>query len=246
MSWLGGGALSPVNEGGVRLRKGLFLGVLGLVFLLLYVIDLAFNDLQTDVAKALLPFLILSAVDIMLITEDPLQHSRANDNRYIVFFQAQLPRIYIQKRYNLPASEARQRWLRVLRQWKDDDHPNHHYFVTLLRTRYECRTVFYLQRTLIWLSLLSLVALMALAILSWGGVDLPLYYSFENDGLLAIRVIFPFILLGAYTHLRMSHRPDWESPSGVWLKWQVINDLLKAWWDQNEGVAAGKSAGVAT
>ncbi|UCC60808.1 MAG: hypothetical protein JSV02_03020 [Dehalococcoidia bacterium] len=240
MSWLDGGMLSPINEGGVRFRKGLFLGVLGLVFLLIYVIDLAFNDLQIDVAKAVLPFLVLSAVDILLITEDPLQHSRSDDNRYILFFQAQFPRIYIQKRYGLPAPEARRRWLSVLRQWKDEDHPNHHYFVTLLRARYECRTVFYLQRTLIWLSLLSFVALVVLAILSWGGVDLPLYYSFENGGLLVIRIIFPFILLGAYIYLRVSHLPDWESPSGVWLKWKVINDLLKAWWDENEGTAAGK------
>ena len=240
MSWLGGRTLSPVNEGGVRLRKGLFLGVLGLVFLLLYVIDPAFNDLQTDVPKALLSFLVLVAVDILLLTEDPLQHSRSDNNRHIRFFQAQFPRTYIQQRYDLPAPEARRRWLSVLRQWKSEAHPNHHYFVTSLRARYACRTVFYLQRTLIWLSLLSFIALIALAVLSWGGVDLPRYYSLESGGLLAARVIYPFILLGAYVYLRMSHRPDRESPSGVWLKWRVINDLLKAWWDENEGAAAGK------
>jgi hypothetical protein len=243
MSWLDGGTLSPVNEGGVRLRKGLFLGVPGLVFLLLYVIDPAFNDLQTGVAVALMSFLVLSVADILLITEDPLGHSRSVNNRSTAFFQAQFPRIYIQERYGLPAPEARRRWLSVLRQWKDEDHPNHHYFVTLLKARYECRTVFYLQRTLIWLSLLSFVALTVLAVLSWGDIDLPLYYSFESSGLLAVRVIFPFVLLGSYTYLRISHVPDWDSPSGVWLKWKVINDLLKAWWDENEGIAAGKAAG---
>ncbi len=238
MSWLSGGILSPVNEGGVRLRKGLFLGILGLAFLLLYVIDLTFDNLQTDVPKALLPFLALVVSDLLLLTEDPLQYSRSESSRHIVFFQAQFPRIYIQRQYNLPAGEARQRWLSVLRQWKDENHPNHAYFVTLLRARHGCRAVFYLQRVLLWLSLLSFVALAILAGLSWwGGLDLPGFYSLQNDSLTAARIAFPFLLFGLYLYLRVGNRPDQENPTGVWMKWQWINDLLKAWWDQNEGAS---------
>lgn len=238
MSWLSGGSLSPVNEGGVRLRKGLSLGLLGLAFLLLYVIDLTFDNLQTDVPKALLPFLVLVVIDLLLLAEDPLQYSRSKSNRHIAFFQAQFPRIYIQRQYNLPAREARQRWLSVLRQWKDENHPNHVYFVTLLRARHGCRTVFYLQRVLIWLTLLSFVALAILAGLSWwGGLDLPSFYSLQNDSLTAARIVFPFLLFGLYLYLRVGNRPDQENPTGVWLKWRWINDLLKAWWDQNEGAS---------
>jgi hypothetical protein len=236
VNWLAGGLLTPHYEGGLRLRKGLFLGFLGLAFLLLYVVDLTFDDWVADIPRVFLPLLALSAIDILLLSEDSLQHSRSASNRHISFFKAQFPRIYIQKQYNLPAPEARQRWLAVLRQWKDENHPNHFYFVALLRRRLECRTVFYLQRVLIWLSLLSFVALVILAVLSWwGALDLPRFYSLDNAGLTVARIVFPIALLGLYVYLRMDNRPDQDNPTGVWLKWEEINDQLKAWWDQNEG-----------
>jgi len=236
VNWLAGGLLTPRSEGGLRLRKGLFLGFLGLAFLLLYVVDLTFDDWVADIPRVLLPLLALSAIDILLLSEDSLKYSRSASNRHITFFQAQFPRIHIQKRYNLPAPEARQRWLAVLRQWKDENHPNHFYFVTLLRRRFECRTVFYLQRVLIWLSLLSFVALVILAVLSWwGALDLPHFYSLDNTGLTVARIAFPIALFSLYVYLRMDNRPDRGNPTGVWLRWKEINDQLKAWWDQNEG-----------
>ncbi len=236
MNWLAGGLLTPRSEGGLRFRKGLFLGFLGLAFLLLYVVDLTFDDWVADIPRVLLPLLALSAIDILLLSEDSLKYSRSASNRHITFFQAQFPRIHIQKQYNLPAPEARQRWLAVLRQWKDENHPNHFYFVTLLRRRLGCRTVFYLQRVLIWLSLLSFVALVILAVLSWwGALDLPRFYSLDNTGLTVARIVFPIVLLSLYVYLRMDNRPDRDNPTGVWLRWKEINDQLKAWWDQNEG-----------
>lgn len=236
MNWLAGGLLTPRSEGGLRLRKGLFLGFLGLAFLLLYVVALTFDDWVADIPRVLLPLLALSAIDILLLSEDSLQYSRSASNRHIMFFQSQFLRIYIQKQYNLPAPEARQRWLAVLRQWKDEKHPNHFYFVILLRRRLGCRTVFYLQRVLIWLSLLSFVALVILAVLSWwGALDLPRFYSLDNAGLTVARIVFPLALLSLYVYLRMDNRPDQDNPTGVWLRWEEINDQLKAWWDQNEG-----------
>ncbi len=238
MSWLRGGVLSPLNEGGVRLRNGLFLGLLGLAFLLLYVIELDFTDPSVDVPKALLPFLVLVVADILLLTEDPLQYSRSVTSRHIAFFRAQFPRVYIQRRYGLPAHEARQRWLGALRPWKDEDHPNHRYFVELLRTRYECRTVFHLQRVLKWISLLSFAALPILGFLTlWGGIDLPRFYSLESAGLTVARTAFPVFLLLLYVYLRVDNRPEEDNPTGVWLKWKAINDHLKDWWDQNKGAA---------
>jgi hypothetical protein len=221
------------------LRKGLFLGILGLVFLLLYVVNLNFDDLQTDIPVALLSLLALAAVDILLLTEDPLQYSRATDNRHISFYQEQFPRKYIQQRHGLTAPEARQRWLSVLRQWRDKSHPCHLYYMSLLRTRYECRMVFNLQRVLIWLSSLSFIGLLVLAGLSWwDGMDLPVYYSFENPALIAARIVFPFLLFGLYMYLRAVNIPDTDNPTGAWRRWKEINDELKTWWDQNE-VAEG-------
>ena len=237
MSWLQGGILSPYNEGGLRLRKGLYLGLPGLAFLFLYVIDFSFDNLQTDVPRALLPFLALVMADILLISEDTLHHSRPGYNRHISFYQAQFPRIYIQQRYNLSAQDARRRWLNVLRQWRDKNNPNHKYFVALLKARLECRAVFYLQRVAIALSLLSFLALIVLAGLSaWNDLNLPSFYSFENNGLTVLRAAFPILLFALYAYLRAVNTPDMENPTGVWLKWKEINDRLKLWWDGNEGM----------
>ncbi len=236
MNWLAGGLLTPRKEGGLRLRKGLYVGLLGLAFLLLYVVDLAVDDWVADIPRMLLPLLALSAVSLLLLSEDPLQYSRSAGSRHISFFQSQFPRVYIQQQYNLTAPEARQRWLTVLRQWRDENHPNHFYFTALLRRRLECRLVFYLQRVLVWLSFLSFVALVVLAVLSEvEALDLPRFYSLDNTALTMARIILPFVLLGLYVYLRVANRPDRDNPTGVWLRWKEINDQLKDWWDRNEG-----------
>jgi len=227
---------SPETETRFRLRKGLLLGLLGLAFLSLYVIDYSFDNWQTDIPRLLLPLVALTMVDLLLLAGEPLQNPRTGSNRHASFFQSQFPRIYIQERYNLPATEARQRWLTVLRQWKDENHPNHSYYATSLRRRYECRAVYHLQWLSIRIFLLSVLALAVLACLTWcGDLDLPRSYSLLNPGLTVARIAFPLLLLGLYLCVRVNNRPDQDNPTGVWLRWKNINDVLKAWWDQNEG-----------
>jgi len=86
--------------------------------------------------------------------------------------------------------------------------------------------------------LLSVLALAVLACLTWyGDLDLPRYYSLFNPGLTVARIAFPLLLLSLYLYLRVDNSPDEDNPTGVWLKWKEINDKLKAWWDQNEGVS---------
>ena len=229
---------SPETETGFRLRKGLSLGLLGLAFLFLYVIDYSFDNWQTDIPKLLLPIVALAMVDLLFLAEEPLQYPRPISNRHASFFQSQFPRIYIQERYNLPAPEARQRWLNVFRHWKDENHPNHSYYATSLRRRYECRSIYYLQWLSIRILLLSILALAVLACLTWcADLDLPRYYSLQNAGLTGVRIAFPLILLGLYIYVRVNNRPDQDNPTGVWLRWKEINDKLKAWWDQNEGAS---------
>jgi len=237
VSWLKGGFLSPANEGGARLRQGLFAGVPGLAFLFLYVIDTSFDNPRTDVPAALLPFLVVVAVAILLVTPDWIHASRSPNDRHIAFYRAQLVAGYIERRYGLSAGDARQRWLGVLRSWRDARHPNHPYYPSLLRAKYECRMVFYLQRVLAWLAALSLLALVVLAAMSWAGLDVSPFYSFDSPGLTAARVAFPLVLLGGALYLRAANVADTERPSGVWLRWKEINDELKAWWDRNEGAA---------
>jgi hypothetical protein len=238
VSWLEGGFLSPANEGGARLRQGLIPGVLGLAFLFLYVIDTSLDNPRTDVPAALLPFLVLSAAAILLVTPDWIHSSRSADDRHVAFYRAQFLRSYIQQRYGLSAEDARQRWLGVLRRWRDAGNANHFYYTALLRARYECRMVFYLQRVLVWLAALSLLALVVLAAVSWGGLDTPPFYSFDNQGLAAARIAFPLLLLGGTLYLRAANVPDPDRPTGVWLRWKEINDELKVWWDGNVGAAA--------
>jgi len=238
VSWLEGGFLSPANEGGARLRQGLYAGVLGLALLFLYVIDTGFDSPRTDVPAALLPFLVLSAASILLVTPDWVHSSRSTDDRYVAFYRAQLLGGYIQRRYGLSAQDARQRWRDVLRGWRDGRHANHAYYTALLRARYECRMVFYLQRVLLWLAALSLLALIVLAAVSWAGLDPPQFYSFDDPGLTAARIAFPLLLLGGTLYLRAANVPDPEKPTGVWLRWKEINDELKSWWDANVGAAA--------
>ncbi len=236
MSWLSEILISPRTETGFRLRKGLLLGLLGVAFLLLYVIDYSFDNLQTDIPRLLLPLVALVMVDLLFLAEEPLQHPGSGSSRHASFFQSQFPRIYIQQRYNLPATEARQRWLSVFRQWKDEDHPNHFYYATSLRRRHECRAVYYLQWLSIRIFLLSVLALAVLACLTWWGeLGLPPSYSLQNPGLTAARIAFPLFLLGLYLYVRVSNMPDRDNPTGAWLRWKEINDVLKAWWDRNEG-----------
>jgi len=236
VSWLSEILISPKTETGFRLRKGLLLGLLGVAFLLLYVIDYSFDNLQTDIPRLILPFVVLAMVDLLLLAEEPLQHPGSGSSRHASFFQSQFPRIYIQQRYNLPATEARQRWLSVLRQWKDENHPNHFYYATSLRRRHECRAVYYLQWLSIRIFLLSVLALAVLACLTWWGeLGLPPSYSLQNPGLTGARIAFPLFLLGLYLYVRVSNMPDQDNPTGAWLRWKEINDVLKSWWDQNEG-----------
>ncbi len=230
--------ISPETETGFRIRKGLLAGLLGVVFLLLYVIDYTFDDWQTDIPSLLLPFAALAVVDLLLLARDPLQYSRSSSNRHASFFQAQFPGIYIQQRYNVPAYQARRRWLRVFRRWRDESHPNHFYYTTSLRRRYECRAVYHLQWLSIRIFLLSVLALAVLAGLTWYvDLDLPRSYSLLNPGLTVARIAFPLLLLGLYLYVRVNNRPDWDSPTGVWLRWKEINDRIKACWDQNEGAS---------
>jgi hypothetical protein len=237
VSWLKGGLLSPANGGGARFRQGIIPGLLGLAFLFLYVIDTSFDSPRTDVPAALLPFVALCAICIVLVTPDWLHSSRSSVNRSVAFYRAQFPKLYIQERYNLSAGDAREKWLDVLRLWKDESHANHFYYTALLRARYNCRMVFYGQRVLAWLSGLYLLALLALVVVNWGGVEPPGFYSFDNTGLSAARIVFPLLLLGGYLYLRAANMPDADRPTGVWLQWKAINDTLKAWWDENEGSA---------
>lgn len=229
---------SAQTETGFRLRKGLLLGLLGIAFLLLYVIDYTFDNWQTDIPRLLLPLVALAVVDLLLLAEEPLQHPGSSSSRHASFFQSQFPRIYIQEEHRLPATEARQRWLSVLHQWKDENHPNHFYYATSLRRRHECRAVYYLQWLSIRVFLLSVLALAVLACLTWcGDLNLPRFYSLLNPGLTAARIAFPLLLLGLYLYMRVNNRPDQDNPTGVWLRWKEINDVLKAWWDQNEGAS---------
>ena len=237
MSWLKGGLLSPVNEGGARFRQGIIPGLMGLAFLFLYVIDTTLENPRTDIPLALLSFLALSAICIVLVTPDWLHSSRAT-GWHAAFYRAQFVKTYVQERYGLSAADARERWLGVLRQWRDAEHANHSYYEALLRTRYECRMVFYVQRILVWLAAVSLLALAVLAVASWADLDPPSFFSFDNPVLSAVRIAFPLVLLGSWLYLRAANVPDPDQPTGVWLKWKETNDGLKDWWDENEGASA--------
>ena len=237
VSWLKGGLLSPVNEGGARFRQGMIPGLLGLAFLFLYVIDPGFDDPQTDLPVAILAFLALSAASILLVTPDWLHSSRSAASRHVAFYRSQLVQAHIQERCGVSAQDARQRWLGELRQWKDESHPNHSWFVALLLARYECRMVFYLQRLLLPLAALCFLALAVLAAMDWGSAGLSPFYSFDNTGLTAARMVFPLLLLGGYLYLRAGNVPDPDDPTGVWLRWREINDEIKAWWDERGGAA---------
>jgi len=235
VSWLSRLVISPKTEFGVRLRKGLFLGLLGVAFILLYIVDFAFADVATDVPRFMLPLVGVGAVGIIYLARDSLRYPGAAADRHVSFFQSQYPKVYLEQHYRLPPSEARERWLSVLRQWRDRSHPSHDLYARSLRTSYECRLVYYLQWLLpraFWLCVLALAVLAVLTL----GVDAGLSPSFtlHNTALTGVRIAFPVLLLVFYMHLRLSNRPDPDGPTGAWLRWKEINDDLKSWWDRNQ------------
>jgi hypothetical protein len=113
--------------------------------------------------------------------------------------------------------------------------PNHTYYTTALARGYECRAVYYIQWLSFWCFIVSMLALAVLACLSWlGHLDLSSFYSFRNASLIVPRILFPVFLLGLWLYLGMTNKPEHDNPTGVWRKWKEINDILKAWWDENQ------------
>ncbi|MBE0480062.1 MAG: hypothetical protein IBX68_03690 [Dehalococcoidia bacterium] len=234
--------LSPAGEGGLRLRRGLVLGVTGVAFLLIYVVHLSFSDPAVDLPRIFLPFMVLIAADLLHLNRDPLQHRGARQNSRAAFFHAQWPRKYIAARYGLPAPVARDRWLSEFRRWKDGDNPNHQYFAASWRAWFECRMTYYLHWFLIRALLLSVLALLALFVLSLTGPGTG-FYSLNDPWLAAVRLAFPLVILGLHVLVAAGNRPGPDNPTGVWLRWKTVNDALKDWWDRN-AAEPGKAQGA--
>ncbi len=225
----------PSSERGLRIRKALVAAAFGAALLLLYVVDPSFENSRRDVPKLLLLPVALFVLAVLAVLFDPIARAGPRPNRYVTFFRSQLPKLHVQQKHNLPPEEARQAWLKVFRQWNSEQHPNHTYYATSLKTRYACQAIYYVQWLSLRASLLSALALAVLAILSWSGVGLPQFYCFGNPWLAAARIAFPILPLSIFLYLRATNRADQYNPTGVWRRWREINNSLKAWWDQHEG-----------
>ena len=229
--------ISPKTEQDLKTRNALLVTLFCAAFLILYVFPFTtFANWRVDTIYAFVLVIFVALIALFLSSVDPLLHSKPKKNRYVAFYQAQLPSLYIKEKCNLTDTEAKNKWFTFFNQWANPTHPNHAYYNKAFHNGYECRGIYYIQwisMKIIWLSVASLAVF---AILTWlAGFDSQQYYSFLYDKLLEIRIIFPLLLLIFNGYLRFTQKPDADNPSGVWLKWKEINDILKDSWEKDQG-----------
>lgn len=194
-----------------------------LLFIHIYIYNI--NDLGSYLGVLFYPLLllILYLMKILVFSYDYLLFGD-EDNRYVRAFQYKLPSKYIAEHYGLKKDEATHLWLNIFNLWQKKGHNRNIQVNRTFKRGYACRFVFYS----IYLSKFYFTLSLGVYIM------LNLYSSYISDKFTlypggSFMLAYIILIFALKVVLIKLNKTDIENLTGVWKKFEVINDNHIEW-----------------
>jgi len=227
--------IRPEKKYQIRIFSGIVIIIT--IFVLIFV-PTDFVNLITNKINQLADIIVVLGLDIALIfvvstwvfsTSDILFTGKS---KYSIYFQSNLPSGHLMEKLNCSQGEANDIWFSIFNKWKNDKNPRHEFWKRTFERGYGCRLIFHLRNTILFIMILSTVFFIAYE---------SYYFFIKNEIIIASNtellkigmLIIELFLLWYLNYNNQIPGKRNNRPTGCWYRWKEINDIHKAWLDNN-------------
>lgn len=174
---------------------------------------------------------------VVISSDDKLYYGNPKKNRFTRAFQKYLPSNHLAAVLKTDVDTAKHLWFDEFNKWADEKHERHEERQRTFQRGFSCRFIYYLwivNRLLLILSIL------------WLLVEVILVKCTDHDiANLEAKLAIALLLLIFLTSLGLFNRTNDSNPTGVWRRFNEINQRHCAWIDENKElfIAALKARG---
>jgi hypothetical protein len=223
--------LNVETRTGLLFLTGAWILVLSLVFFAAFVYQLAWVKeaaTQLDLAEwvyGLLLVLAVHALVVLLSATDVLTYGNPKRNKFAAAFQRRLPSTHLSKVIEVDSDVGTRLWFDEFNKWADPEHPRCQDRNRTFQRGYACRFVYYLTSVSRSLFLLGL---------AWLGVELILEWVFGTEVVaVEAKAVSLAVFFMVWLIVRLTNRVRESQPTGVWRRFDEINQRHCDWIDSN-------------
>jgi len=201
--------------------------IFSLSFIHIYIIDV--NKIAEYFGILFYPLLVLTTylIKIIIFSNDYLLYGDKN-NKYVKAFTNQLPSKYLVDKLEIEKRDALFYWFRIYNLWQKEDSDRYEETKRTFKRGYACRFIFYTIKLFDFLISVSFLTLLFLSIYIF--IVNQKIFLFENSEIMISYTLFLIIL--RIIIVKFNNHKEGEY-SGVWKKWESINNNHKKWIDDN-------------
>jgi hypothetical protein len=219
--------LSPNSKHGLRFLTAAFVIIVVVVFVLAFVNPLPWLA-KFELWIVILAAVALAIVSVLLFSDDTLYYDSPEKNAYAKAFQKRWPSRHIAEILHIDLSTASTIWFSEFNKLNSADSDGHVQWSKTFQRGYQCRLVYHMLKLSRRMFLIG-VLLLELEALLWWGCD----YRLMAEETLWSRIAFVAGAALLWLYLRLTSRINPERLTGVWRRFEEINELNIAWADKN-------------
>jgi len=226
-------ALSPETKAGLRVLTAFLIVGMATVFLMCFIwpikgVAAAFEALSfPGWLLVAVPSALIYLVVVTMFSSDVLYYGDPKKSKFVAAFQEHWPSKYIARTLQIEPKEATKRWLQQFNTWRAENHSNHQQWLRTFHRGFACRLVYYLLFSSLTSSCLAALFVLAELVSRHFGLGWVHPTSFPA------RVVFLALVLLFWVLLRVTNRPEIGRLTGVWRRFQEINELNIEWVSRN-------------
>ncbi len=229
--------IDPETRRGLKFLTCIIIFVLTIFFAAAFILPNQF--IQNVISQLNLPngiyyltgLLIVHLLFVTLTSGDKLYYGNPQKNCFVRSFQEKLPSKHLYRKLNessktlISMERATQLWFDEFNKWREQGHPRHKARERTFQRGYSCRFIYYLFTYSV--CLLSLSAI-------WLTIEVFMcHYQHHIINNLEAKITYTAIILIVPILLYCCNKPNKTKPTGVWLRFNEINNDHITWIDHN-------------
>jgi len=225
--------INPSTKRGLRVLTSAAIVVILLFFIWWFVKPnsiigpaLEVKNIPTQVVDLMLA-IIFYIISIVLFSHDELYYGDPEKNQYARAFQKKWPSLYLSEKLGIGQKTASNLWFDEFNKWRSENHPQHQQWQDTLSRGFACRLVYYLLKSSKTFFLISFFYLLIELLTLIVGM------KFAERETLSCRILFTALMALIWSILLWTNRIQFRGPTGVWRRFNEINERNNHWIAQN-------------
>lgn len=223
---------SPETKKGLQALIALIILIFSLLFVNIFIISV--NILKGVFGWDLLLYpltpILMYIIIVVLFSSDILYNGDPNENSYVRAFQSSWPSKYIAQKFKITEKEAMHYWFEnFFNTWRNPNYPRHDQWERTLKRGYSCRFIYYFIKFLDILIILSLFLLFLIE----GMPRIFPDFKLTSETNVWIKIGFIVFIFFVDLYIRLSNKTSPNHMTGVWKKYEEINEMHMRWINDN-------------